>query len=388
MQKSDWYKLLAIGVVAAFVIEGIAIGMLSGGNQAQQQQQGQQGTTGESLLGSATMNLTMLKYEPYLIVKGGGGEAEKVKQSLIDRGIATYAVPSGDSIIVNLNSSKYAVLAGAEFEAANATVIAQITYSMPAKVLVQGGPGVSAEVEGATFKVQGRPIYEEGSVLPAQMSVQVENGIIIGMGNLNILPESVSGVAVEAEVISEPAGEYSVEVPWEARAAAKQIATEAGATYRQKSFVIVPLNATTQQLDAIKLYSYVTGSQPGIVSVQNDFVNVSRAEGDFVLARMPPVFPPSVAVFANDSGGERAKALSEKLQGAGIAATVVSRTTAKVKLPETIEYSGKTYYTGGKVLDVEVTGTVAAGGTVKLLLDFTTAGSSISQITGVKQAAN
>ena len=210
MQKSDWYKLLAIGVVAAFVIEGIAIGMLSGGNQAQQQQQGQQGTTGESLLGSATMNLTMLKYEPYLIVKGGGGEAEKVKQSLIDRGIATYALPSGDSIIVNLNSSKYAVLAGAEFEAANATVISQITYSMPAKVLVQGGPGVSAEVEGATFKVQGRAIYEEGSVLPAQMSVQVENGIIIGMGNLHLLTESVSGAADEAAVISKHAGASSV----------------------------------------------------------------------------------------------------------------------------------------------------------------------------------
>ena len=387
MQKSDWYKLLAIGIVAAFVIEGVAIGMLSSGSQAQQQPQDQQGTTGESLLGSATMNLTVLKYEPYLIVKGGGEEADRVKQSLIDRGIATYAVPSGDSIIVNLNSSKHAVIAGAEFEAANASVTAQISYSMPAKVLVQGGPGVSAEVEGATFKVQGRPIYDEGSVLPATMAVQVENGAIIGIGNLNILPESVSGAVVDAEIVGEPAGSYSVEVPWEARVAAKPVVSAAGATYRQKSYVFVPLNATTQQLDAIKLYSYVTGSQPGIVSVQNDFVNVSRATDEFVLARMPPVFPASTAAFANDSEGKKATALAASLSEAGIAADVVSRTTAKAKLPETIEKDGKTYYTGGKVLDVEVTGTIAKGGTVRLLLDFTAAGSSIGQITSVKQAS-
>lgn len=387
MQKSDWYKLLAIGIVAAFVIEGIAIGVMSGGSKAQTpQDNGQNTATGQSLLGSSTMNLTVLKYEPYLIVKGSGPSFDAAKQSLMDRGIATYAVPSGDSVIVNLNSSKYAVIAGAEFEAANASVIAQISYSMPARVLVQGGPGVSAEVDGATFKVQGRPIYDEGSVLPATMSVQVENGIIIGMGNLNILPQSVSGADVEAEIVGEPAGEYSVEVPWEARVAARPIVSAAGASYKQKSFVIVPLNATTQQLDAIKLYSYITGSQPGIVSVQNDFVNVSRATNDFVLDRMPPVFPASAAVFANDSNGEKAKELAGKLQEAGIAANVVSKITAKAKLPETMEYNGKTYYTGGKVLDIAVTGEVAAGGKVKLSLDFTTAGSSIAQITSVKMA--
>lgn len=385
MQKSDWYKLLAIGVVAAFVIEGIAIGMLSGGGQAQQQQ-GQHGTGGGSLLGTASLNLTVLKYEPYLIVKGDAAAVEAVKQSLIDRGIATYAVPSGDSVIVNLNGSRHAVLAGAEFEAANATVLAQISYGMPAKVTVQGGAGVSAEVEGAGFKVQGRPVYEEGAVLPATMAVQVENGAIIGIGNLNILPETVLDAAVEAQIVGEPEAQYSVEVPWEARADAKSIAAEAGVSYKQKSYVIVPLNATQAQLDSIKLYSYVTGSQQGIVSVQNDFVNMSRATEDFVLARMQPEFPASLATFANDSGGTKAAALAEKLKGAGIDATVVSRTTAKVKLPETIEKGGKKYYTGGKLLEVEVGQGAAKGGMVELILDFSASGSSISSITNVKQA--
>lgn len=386
MNKSDWYKLLAIGIVAAFVIEGVAIGMLSGNQNAPQDSSQQAGTGGQSLLGTATMNLTILKYEPYLIVKGDPALVEQVKQSLVDRGIATYSVQSGDSVIVNLNSSKSAPAAASEFEKVNATVLAQVTYSMPPTVKVEGGSGISTTVDGATFKLQARPAYEEGSAVPARMSVQVDNGKIIGIGNLNMLPESVAGAIVEAEVTGEPRTEYEVAVPWESRLEGKRIADGEGASYRQKSFIIVPANAAKEQLDAIKLYPYVTGSQIGIVSVKNDFVNASRAGQDFALARLQPEFPPSVATFANDTGGERAHALAEKLSAAGIAATLSTRTSARALLPETIESGGKTYYTGGKIVEFETGGALAGGAKVKLVLDFAASGSTISQITSVKQA--
>lgn len=385
MNKSDWYKLLAIGVVAAFVIEGVAIGMMSSNSQPVDDGL-QPGGSGQSMLGTAYTNLTVLRYEPYLIVKGSGPAVDAVKQSLIGRGIATYAVPSGGSLIVNLNRSKYAVLAGAEFEAANATVLAQITYGMPPTIRVDGGNGISATVDGLTFKVQARPLYEEGSRVPASMGVQVDAGKIIGIGNLNILPESVAGAIVEARLSSAPESSYSVEVPWESRLAAKEAAAGAGASYRQRSYVIVPGNATTQQLDAIKLYPYVTGSQTGIVSVKNDFANITKATEEFMLARMPPEFPPSIAEFPDDTGGERAALLVKALQDGGIGAVLARHTTVRAVLPESVEKNGRIYHTGGQELEFELVGELGNATSVVLSIDFDAAGSTVSRITGVRQA--
>ena len=387
MQKSDWYKLLAIGIVAAFVIEGVAIGVMQ--NQAPVEpvdQAGQAATDGKSFLGTLRTNLTIVRYEPYLIVTGGGTAAETAKQSLIDRGLATYSVPSpsGSGFILNLNGSKNAVAAAAELEAANATVLAQISYLMPPTVTVEG-TGISVVADGAGFGAQARPVYEEGSKVPATMQVQVDKGKIIGIGNLNILPESVSGAVVEASLVGEARTAAQIEIPWEARLAAKPIVSEAGAVYKQKSYITVAANATKEQLDAAKLIPYVTGSQPGIVSVKTDFVNITKATEDFTLLRLSPEFPPSAATFANGSAGEKESALVAKLATAGIAAAKASSTSAKVKLPETIEKDGKTYYTGGQEIEIALVSGIGNATSVTVALDFEAAGNTISRIMSAKQ---
>ena len=140
MQKNDWYKLIAVGFVAIFAIEMVALGAFNSNNSGTGSTNGNTpaNTTGINMLGTVSTNLTIGPYPPYIIVKGSGADADAIKQSLIDRGIATYAVPSGDSLIINLTSTGQAVMAAAEFTHANITATTQIDYIMPQSVQVVG----------------------------------------------------------------------------------------------------------------------------------------------------------------------------------------------------------------------------------------------------------
>lgn len=389
MNKNDIYKLFAIGLVVIFAVEMVALGAMSGGSSNNGANGNTQAnSTGINMLGTVHTNLTIGSYSPYIIVKGSGPAVDAAKKSLIDRGIVTYTIPNGGSLIVNLNTSKDAVAAAAEFARANATATTQIAYIMPQTVQVVG-TGISTVADGVGFRAEGTPIYDEGAKVPVTFSAQVEGGIITGIGSLNILPESFSSVLVSASLKSAPQTVYSVEVPWESRTAAKQIVSSAGATYKQKSYAIVASNATSSQLDAIKIQPYITATQPGVVSVGNNFTNISRAQYDLELMRLAPIFPPSVATFANDTGNQKATALAQALQDAGISATLAGHTTATVKLPGTIEYDGRKFYTGGQEIELEVGNATVLenASSINLILDFDAAGSTISRLTSVTQAA-
>lgn len=385
MKKNDWYKLFALGIVVVFALEGIAIGVLqnSGNGGGGQQVQG-----AASLTGNVLANVTIVRYEPYVIVSGGNASAvEQAKQKLIDSGAATYAVPNGGSIVVSLRSGKEAVAAASEFEKANASVLATASVSTPARLKVEG-TDMATTVDGTSFSMQMRPIFEEGAVAPATFVASVENGVIVQLGNFALLPEYQSGVVAQATLVEERQADSSVEVAWQNRSAAKPFAVSDGATYKEKSFIIVPQNASQQQLNAIGASGrdYVTGLQAGIISVRNGFADRLRAEGDLAAAGLAGAFPESIALFANQSGNESAVALAEKLNAEGIGAKVVSRKVSKAALPGMIESGGKKFRTGGLEVTFEQTAD-AANGTVHLSLEFQAEGSTISRMISVKQVA-
>lgn len=383
MKKNDWYKLFAIGIVVVFALEGIAIGVLqNSGNSGG----GQQVQNTASLVGNVLTNVTIVRYEPYVIVNGGNASAvEQVKQKLIDSGAATYAVPNGQSLVVSLRSGKEAVAAASEFEKANASVLATASVSTPATLRVEG-QDMTTTVDGTSFSMQLRPIFEEGSAAQATFVASVQNGVIVQLGNFALLPEYLSGVVAQAALVEEKQADFSVEVAWQNRSAAKAIAASAGASYKEKSFIIVPQSAPKQQLDAVAASGkdYVTGVQLGIISVRNGFVDRLRAEGDLSAAGLSGEFPESVALFANQSGNGSAVALAEKLHAEGIGAKVASRKASKATLPDMIESGGKKFRTGGIKVSFEQVAE-AENGTVSLLLEFQAEGSALSRLISVKQ---
>lgn len=386
MDKNDWYKLIAIGFVIVFGIEMIALGVFNNTNtQSSGAGTASQQSGGVTVTGSSSMNITIAQYAPYVIVTGSGPAVDAAQKDLIGRGIATYAVQSGGSLIVNLNRSADAPLAAAEFSVANASATTQITYTMPASVLVSG-TGVTTTVPGISFSTQGTPTYAEGSAVPATLTVQVDGGVITGVGNLNVLPEIFTNATVAAQVRSAPATSYSVSVPWDARLAAKPYAAAAGAAYRMKSYAYVDSNATSVQLGAISTYPYVVATQSGIVSIESNFTNESQAGYQLGLMHLDPFFPDSAATFANDSTNQKASALVKTLQQAGINATLLGSTTAAVALPNQFAYNGQTFYTGGQVITIDAAGLPQNATNATLSLDFQAAGTTVTQVTSARLA--
>lgn len=386
MEKSDIYKLFALGLVAVFVIEMVALGALNTGSRPQG---GDQQGDVLDLTGNVEDNITIVRYEPYLIVSGNASAVDEVKQRLTASGEITYAIAAGESLIVNLNSSKAALPAAAEFEKVNATVLANAVIATSDKIRIQGN-GLTTEAQGNTFKWQIRPIYPEGSKVPARFVARAQGGVMVGAGSLVLLPEFVSGAFVEAGIESALPELAQIEVEWANRSAAQLLARNAGASYKEKSFINILQNATQAQLDSIRAYDYATAVQSGLVSVKNEFGNEGRAMADLALLKLQPSFPASIAYFENSSQNQSenltAMLLSE-MQSAGINAVLVAKTRLRVRLPATIESGGKEYFTGGRVLDVE-TGTLAQNATrLNITLDFESAGSSITRIVSARQAA-
>ena len=379
MDKYGWYKLLAIIVVGAFILQGFATGALSGGGQPNQEEEGE----GSSFTGNAFANVTLVRYEPYLIVEGSGTGAEEVKDRLIDEGIATYAVPSQGKLVVSLKTSKSVVSAASEFEKANASAIATAVIRTSEDVRVEG-EGIVTTAKGTSFNLQIRPILEEGSVHQARFLARVENGFVTGIGEFSIVPEFVENAIVFAGIASEKKTEYLVEIAWQNRTAAREIVKSEGANYQEKSYIDILENATSEQLNAAALQGqdYITGTRPGIISVGNDFYDIELAGGQLFALGLFPTFPASVATFENQSTNETAVELYEKLGEEGIGAEIRSSSVVVVKLPEAIEANEKYYYTGEEEIEVKAPDEMNATN-VSLVLDFEAIGNRIVRIVRV-----
>ena len=381
MEKSDIYRIFAIGLAVVFVIEMIAIGVFNtSGSTSSKAANGGQGSL--DVTGNVADNLTLVKYEPYLIVSGNGSAVQEELQKMAESGIVTYSVESGGSLIANLKDSDSVLPAAAELEKANATVLANAVLSMSDTIRVIGSD-VSVDAQGTTFKWQVAPSYPAGSVVPATFVVRAVGGQVTGIGSVTLLPLFVSNAAAEASVLSVRADAPVIEVEWASRAAAFQLASGAGAVYREKSYIQISQNASPDQAYAAENYSYVTGAQQGIVSVKNGFANESEAMAD--LAGLQPVFPPSLAYFSNDSGNQTA-ALYQKMISGNITAIMVPQARLLLKLPEKVEQGGREYATGGKELEIEVQDVAQNLTSLNVSLDFTAAGSSITGITAVRSA--
>ncbi|MFA4982996.1 MAG: hypothetical protein WC588_02145 [Candidatus Micrarchaeia archaeon] len=390
MKKSDWYKIGAIVIVVAFVVEAFALGMMnSNGNDS-----GSSGAVAATeLSGTASANVTVARYEPYLIVDGEKSAIDAVKSMLVEKGDATYAIASGESVIVSLKSSKSVPSAAAEFEKANATAYATAIISMPSSVRVQGD-GITTTVDsGSSFTMRIRPVFEEGETVPASFVANVQGGQMVSIGNFNFLPNVITGAFVNATLSGAPLPSYQVMVPWESRSAGKAAALAQNATYKERSFIIVPLETGSEKLQEILAQgkAFVTSAQPGtgIVSVRNDFTDISAANSTLSSLGVSAAFPPSVAAIAeggNGSAADKANGLLSLLEAANITASLVETNLLTVALPATFEWNGKQYASGGIELPLEQSGAsnYTNGSEIGLVLDFEANGGRIVKITAAR----
>jgi len=387
MDKKTIIGIFAVGLVLLFLIEPFAIGIIQSAGNAGSAQGGAGGnSTLSGFTGTAVANVTIVRYEPYLIVSGNGSGVDAVKDALLSEKAATYAVWSGDSLVVSLKSSKDVPSAARRFEDANASVLATAYISTQQNVVVTNTNGTSASAEGTSISMQVNPVYEEGSTHEATFAARVDGGQITGMGQVSIAPAIVKGVPVEAALSSAPAATYTVSVAWQGRAVAKPLAVSSGATYKERSFVYVA-NATKEALDiAVAGKPYVTGTQPEIISVQNDYTDGEAIGRDLMAKGYAATFPPSIATFGNASGNASALALVASLSSANISAQISEAWTAKITLPSVLSKDGRQYAgpAAGIELLIEGTGTPRENVTaMNVSVDLEAVGSKITRITAV-----
>lgn len=376
MNKSDWYKILALVVVAVFVFEMIAIGVMNN-NNAGPASGGSGPSSITTLTGTAVTNMTIVRYEPYVAVSGNGSAIEEAKKKLLDSGIATYEVPAKDSFVLNLRSGKDVPQAASDLEKANASVIATAVLNTPSKITVSG-EGITTTAQGAGFTMQMRPVYEEGSSVPVSFTAYVQNGQLVSVGNLMFLPDYVSNARILASLEGEHETAY-VEIAWENRSVAKAIARAANATFKEKSYVVL-VNATSAQQNAsfAAAKEYATGAEGSILGVRNSFSNKSRLLDDVAKNGVGVAFPPSIASFANDTNTSRAEKLASGLAAAGVGAKLVKAKVLTLKFPDEFFAGGKTYKSAGYEVEIEQTGPIS-GKAVWLDAEFEALGNKISK---------
>jgi len=385
-KKTLYIAIFAVGIVALFIIEPFAIGIIqSAGNGNAGGSASGGNSSSVSFTGTAVANITIVRYEPYLIVTGNNSDAGAVSERLIAAGKVTYASWNGDTLIVSLKSSKDVPSAAAEFEAGNASVVATAYLSTSPKVMVAGTAGTRVEADGISISMQIRPIYEEGSTHEAQFAARVDAGQMTGMGSVSIMPLAVRGIPVEAELSSQPSATYTVRVAFKDRVAARPLALAANATYKERSFVYVE-NASKEALDiAVAGKSYVTGTQPGVISVDNSFVDSEALGLDLFQKGYAAVFPQSIATFADGSNAS-AQALAGGLKAQNMSAEITSDWTARIMLPPVLVKDGKQYAgpAEGIELLIEGTGTPKENVTsMNVSVDIEVAGSRITRVTAV-----
>ena len=385
-KKAMYIAAFAIAIVVLFIIEPFAIGMIQSAGNFGGNNGGNGSAASGMVLGTANANITFVRYEPYLIVSGNSSAIEAVKGRLVSEGVATYAVWSGDSMVVSLKDSKDVPAAASEFERVNATSLATAYLATADKVIVVSNEGKEVEAGGMSISMQVAPLYEEGSTHEASFQARVEGNELTGMGSISILPQAVRGVVVEAMLSGQPQETYSVMVAWKDRQLAKPLALANGATYKERSFIYVA-NATKEQLDsAVASLPYVTGTQPGIVSVQNDYTDSESVGLALFQSGMTAIFPESVATFANSTGNSSAAAMIGGLEAQNASAKMAVDWTARIRLPAVLESNGKRYFGPEEGIELLIEGTGEPRGNVTSMnvsVDFEALGSQIARVAAV-----
>ncbi|MEM4348198.1 MAG: hypothetical protein QXN37_01370 [Candidatus Anstonellaceae archaeon] len=373
MKKETIYKLFAIGLVALFIIEMAAIGILNSGRGSAQSSQ-QNGTIADAF-GRVHDELTLLRYEPYLIVSGSQEQIEQAKKRLSEKNLSIYSTKMNEFTVIGLNQSNHVVEAAEEIEGLNLTVLATATLALPNTVKIESDAGI-VHAKGSSFKIQLKPIYQEGSKISASLIAQVQNGQVVAVGSLIFLPTILSAEVIgKVEKIKD---EFLIaEIAWEDRIFAKQIAKQEGIAFKEKSYLMVK-NATPAQLAQIRNFDYVTAVQEDIISVSNDFAGKERAISDFAAVNLEPIFPASEAYFKK---GENSSKFEEILKQSNVSFRLKNQTKVQILLPSKINVDGEEYINPTQNIELEIEAEMEE---FKVWIEFEVSGNRIQRIIQAK----
>lgn len=356
--KEHAIKIFVFVMVIAFALEMVSLGYLGGLSNGSSDTSGS--TTPSNVpsvvYGVITANGTVVSYDPVLYVSGSDmAKAREIKDSLISKGIATYAVNADNAtMLVNLESESKVQEAAAAFDGINVSVFApaQIQFNGNLDLVDDNGTHYSLIPTSISYQLipsikrNARILLSfnaRGDLVQGSTSNEYS---LTGWGTISIISAQFV-LDTSMPVLAKKSDSVSASILWQDRAlVSRQEIIDAlsglnatNVSYSKKSYIEFNPGLTQEQYDALTAAkpAYFTTLQLDYAGVADDYANITQAVGD--LTPYGPGFPSSTITFEAGSDSQAAiSALSSYLESKGIAS--------------------KPYSSGGYVLGIpsEITG--------------------------------
>jgi len=287
--KSKWKMIIAIGAVALFIFEMIALGVIGGGGGGGTQ-------AGTVQTGAAEFTGMVRTYDPVLLVTAGLDE--ETSSELRQMEGVKDVTPTPDGTLINTETRDDVYPLAVYLREKNITSYSIANIAMPPVVEVELGNGskINATAGNVAVRVYTEPIVDVDTEVRITMIAQVVNGMLAGYGSVLLVTEEVD-VEVPAAVL-ETEHIYTYLVPWGER---NDIDTEeiGGETqYTKKNVVYLAQPLSVEEILAKKNLSYIEYIDQYSIECSGDFTDMERVSNDFGNV----TFPDSVlVVISNES---------------------------------------------------------------------------------------
>ena len=300
MDKTTLFRIFAILVVAGFIFELFAFGVIG---KTSEQTNGQNTQESATYSGYSEYYGTIKAYEPYLFAKGlDSGQISEIKAL---GGVEDVVAMSG-GYVISLKNSDYinAVYSGVLDRMINSTVIANVALPYSIEILAQDGKNKSAASNGAIVKVEMSSPPNVGEKIRLKMTVEIQEGILARYSTPTLVPEEKM-LAGNGIILSETSVTTIALVPWEERnnvnvdALKEQIGNDSVA-YLAKNYIgFADENSANAAIG--KNLSYVVSLNTGTATINENFTDKAQVIADLGEGI---VFPDSVLQVKGTDGAD------------------------------------------------------------------------------------
>lgn len=282
MEQKTLLKIIVVAVVLFFMLETIAMVVVG---------KTPENKTIETYEGSGTVEVTVMKYYPYLIVSKQAYINESMKKRLLAMDGVDRVEEEADGVIMAMAESKYVFPVYQFLKENGITAYTKAQLYFPGEIIL--GDKKAYLQGGITLMIE--PFVDEKQQMTMLIRAKVENGKVTDIYELKPVAER-RAVLFKGTVEEAVGKKYVILIPWENRTltASDLGIDDEGAEYRTNNYVVINFTAPIKEKR-----EYVVAIGEGTIIVKPDFTNKTAVLEDYSLYG-DLTFPDSYIIVVGD----------------------------------------------------------------------------------------
>ncbi len=277
--KSKWKMILALGAVALFIFEIIALGVIGGGG-------GGGGTSGGTVqTGTAEFTGIIRTYDPVLLVTDGLDEDAAAELREMEGVKDLNPVQEGTLINTETRDDVYPIAVYLREKSITSYSVANIAMPSVIEVMLGNGSLVNVSAGNIAVRVYTEPIVDVDTEVRISMLAQVVNGMLSGYGSALLVTEDVEVEA--ASTVLEAKYIHTYLVPWDERNDVDIEELPGEVEYDKNDFVYFGQPISVEEVLEKKNLSYVEYIDQYGIECSSGFNDADRVENDFENVTFP-----------------------------------------------------------------------------------------------------